>query len=403
MKKKHNQCYLLLGTVVMILVACLCSFVFVKGNLEQAARKDSFESIYTNTTIDYIVPGPSDSQIEELETTDGNGIAVITPYYETATRVTINGKPVDGTSIIFPFEDKMKYTPYGTARVTSGTAEVKGGDAIADQAYIDKFGCSIGDEVSLSVAGHDYSFTITSIAETNTYYNNGTLALILTEDDARQFADEGIKYSAAYISASDVPACEAYLYSEYKPLSRLKDRDEFDSEDTYNQHVKNFNEADWSKEVTNCQENYRMLSVKYDNVQSGIWTNIAIMSAIVALTIIVFNTILLKKESMKSFMKSFLVKKSGTKDAIKSFYRSGIIENAVVFCVVSAGLYYLLATQTHTRLIGLQVLNCIIPILVAIVFSIIMIAVSGSYVENHYRVKVVQKKDSTEEVQVEVV
>lgn len=403
MKKKHNQCYLLLGTVIMILVACLCSFVFVKGNLEQAARKDSFESIYTNTTIDYIVPGPSDSQIEELETTDGNGISVVTPYYETTTRVTINGKSVDGTSIIFPFVDKMKYTPYGTARITSGATEVKGGNAIADQAYIDKYGCSIGDGVVLSIAGHDYSFTITSIAETNTYYNNGTLALILTDTDARQFSDAGIKYSAAYISASDAMACESFLYTDYKPLSRLKDRAEFDNEDTYNQHVKNFNEADWSREVTNCQENYRMLSVKYDNVQSGIWTNIAIMSAIVALVIIVFNTVLLKKESMKAFMKSFLVKKSGTKDAVKSFYRSGIIENAVVFCVVSAGLYYLLATQVHTRLIGLQILNCIIPILVAIVFSAIMVVVSSSYVENHYKVKVVKKKDSTEEVQVEVV
>lgn len=403
MKKKHNQCYLLLGTVIMILLACLCSFVFVKGNLEQAARKDSFESIYTNTTIDYIVPGPSDSQIEELEATKGNGISVVTPYYETTTRVTINGKSVDGTSIIFPFVDKMKYTPYGTARITSGATEVKGGDAIADQAYIDKYVCSIGDEVSLSIAGHDYSFTITSIAETNTYYNNGTLALILTDADARQFADEGIKYSAAYISASDPTACETYLYSDYKPLSRLKDRTEFDSEDTYNQHVINFNEADWSREVTNCQENYRMLSVKYDNVQTGIWANIAIMSAIVALVIIVFNTILLKKESMKTFMKSFLVKKSGTKDAVKSFYRSGIIENAVVFCVATAGLYYLLAIQTHTRMVGLQILNCIIPILVAIVFSAIMIAVSSSYVENHYKVKVIKKKDSTEEIQVEVV
>ena len=49
-------------------------------------------------------------------------------------------------------------------------------------------------------------------------------------------------------------------------------------EDVYNQHLQNFNDADWSKEITNCQENYKVLSVKYENVQTGIWTNIIIMA-----------------------------------------------------------------------------------------------------------------------------
>ena len=92
MKKKRNQCYLLLGTIIMLLVAYLCSLLFVKGNLEQTARKSSFESIYANTTIDYIVPGPSYSQVDELENTSGNGINTVTPYYETTTSVEIGGR-----------------------------------------------------------------------------------------------------------------------------------------------------------------------------------------------------------------------------------------------------------------------------------------------------------------------
>ena len=204
MKKKRNQCYLLLGTIIMLLVACLCSFVFVKGNLEQASKKNSFESIYVNTTIDYIVPGPSNSQIDELESTEGNGIKAVTPYYETTTAIDINGRSVNGTSILFPFTEKMNYTPYGSARITNGATELKGGDAVVDQAYLDKAGCGIGDTVSISIGDREYTFKITSVAETNTYYNNGTIALILTEDVAHQFEEEGIKYSAAYISADDV-------------------------------------------------------------------------------------------------------------------------------------------------------------------------------------------------------
>lgn len=403
MKKKRNQCYLLLGTIIMLLVACLCSLVFVKGNLEQAAKKNSFESIYVNTTIDYIVPGPSNSQIDELESTEGNGIKAVTPYYETTTAIDINGRSVNGTSILFPFTEKMNYTPYGSARITNGATELKGGDAVVDQAYHDKVGCGIGDNVSISIGDREYTFKITSVAETNTYYNNGTIALILTEDVVHQFEEAGIKYSAAYISADDAAACEAYLYSEYKPLSRLKDRSEFDSEDVYNQHLQNFNNADWSKEITNCQENYKVLSVKYENVQTGIWTNIIIMAIIVGLVIIVFNAVLLMNSDMKSFMKAFLVKKSGTKEAVKAFYKSGITTNAIVFCIACAALYVLLATRAHISLLDLQALNCIVPMLTAIIVSAIMIGVSGRYVEKHYKVKVIKKKDLTEEVQVEVI
>ena len=133
MKKKRNQCYLLLGTIIMLLVAYLCSLLFVKGNLEQTARKSSFESIYANTTIDYIVPGPSYSQVDELENTSGNGINTVTPYYETTTSVEIGGRSINGTSILFPIAEKMQYTPYGAARITSGATETKGGDAVADQ------------------------------------------------------------------------------------------------------------------------------------------------------------------------------------------------------------------------------------------------------------------------------
>ena len=403
MKKKRNQCYLLLGTIIMLLTSCLCSFAFVKGNLEQAAKKNRFESIYTNTSIDYIIPGPSSSQVEELEEARGNGIKTVTPYYETTTVVYIDDKPVNGTSILFPFAEKVKYTPYGAARIIDGATETSEGDAVVDQLYADKNGCEIGEKVSISVAGQDYSFNITGIAETNTYYENGTIALILSDSMASQFEEAGIRYSAAYISSDDANACKSYLYSEYKPLSRLKDRSEFDSEEAYNQHFQNFNEADWSKEITNCQENYKTLSVKYENVQAGIWINIIIMAAIVTVVIIVFNTVMLTSSNNKNFIKAFLVKKSGTKDAVKGFYKTGIIANAAVLCVANTILYILLARQARISPLGVQILSCVVPLATAVIVSTFMIGVSKRYVDKHYKVKTIKKKDSTEEIQVEII
>ncbi len=403
MKKKRNQCYLLLGSILMLVLACVCFFTFVKSNLNQAAKKDEFESIYENTAFDYIVPAPSNDQMQELETTNGNGISVVVPYYETNAPIGINGKTINGTTILFPFAEKMTNTPYAASRIVKGKEAFIGGEAIADQAYIERTGCAINDKITITIADHEYVFTLTSISETNTYYNNGTIALVLTKTDAEEIESKGIKYSAAFISASDLVACKSYLYSEYKPLSRLKDKSEFDSEDTYNQHLKNFNNADWSKEITNCQDNYKTLSVKYDNVNAGIWTNITIMSFVIAFTIIVFNSVLLTKGSMKNYIKAFLVKKSGTKDTVKKFYRSGITANAIAFCIASICLYVLLAYQTHTQLVNLQIMNCIIPIVVAVIVSAVMAGISSSYVEKHYRIKILKRKDSSEEVQVEVI
>ena len=67
MKKKRNRCYLLLGSILMLVLACVCFFTFVKSNLNQAANKNEFESIYVKSSFDYIVPAPSNAQMHELE------------------------------------------------------------------------------------------------------------------------------------------------------------------------------------------------------------------------------------------------------------------------------------------------------------------------------------------------
>ena len=74
-----------------------------------------------------------------------------------------------------------------------------------------------------------------------------------------------------------------------------------------------------------------------------------------------------------------------------------------MFCIACVILYVFLAKQAHVSLLSIQALNCIIPILTAVIVSMIMIGISSGYVEKHYKVKVIKKKDSTEEVQVEVI
>lgn len=181
-------------------------------------------------------------------------------------------------------------------------------------------------------------------------------------------------------------------------MGRLKDRSEFDNDDAYNQHVQNFNDADWSKEITNCNANYEELSVKYKNTDSSMFKNIAIMSVLVLIVCTAFNMVLLRKDSMKKFMKNILVKKSGSKADIKHFYKTGILMNDVVFVVVLVVLNVLMLLKNNMNIFGIQMANSLIPALVSIVTSAIMACVSTNYVEKHYKVKTVKKNDKTETV-----
>ena len=395
MGKKWTKCYLLFGTILMALLSAICSLTFVKSNVQQGQDKKIFESIYVDTSIDFIVPSPSYSQVEEVEQNSETGIAALIPYYETTTAAIVEGKTAKGTIIIFPEESKVQYTPYGSSRIISGKNDIAAGSAIADRIFVEKNDCGVGDTVSLSISDFDYTFIISGVAETNTYYNDGTIAVILTEEQAKQLQDNGVKYSAAYVSASDYEKCKSYLYTDYKPYGRLKEEASFDSKDAYNQHVQNFESADWTKEITNCKDNYSALSVKYENVGSGILMNMVIAAIIVFLAVIIFNSVLLRHEELKKFLQGYLIKKSGTKEEIKRFYRNGITFNSIAFTFVTFALYYWIASTTGAKPFSISMITSLVIMGTQIAASAIMSVSATGYVEKNYTIK--KKKPETDQ------
>lgn len=387
MTKNWVKYYLLLGTVIVAILSFLCSVVFVKNNVGHAQEKKVFESIYKDTAIDFIIPSPSYSQIQEIEQNQETGVTAITPYYETSSSARINGNEAKGSVLFIADASKVDYTPYGTKRIVSGEKSVTEGNAIVDRTYIENNSCKIGDTVEMTLSGHQFTFTVTGMTEDNTYYNGGTIALVLSSEQVAQLESDGVGYSAAYVAASDYEKCKRYLLNEYKPYGRLKDESEFDNQEAYQQHVNNFNDANWSKEITNCKDNYSSLSVKYENVESGIYRNTIIAAVIVLLAAVIFNIVLLKNESLKNLFQGFLVKKSGTKSEIKSFYTRGITFNAIVFCLITGALYYWVTVSVGSKLIGSNLLTSSAMIISQIVASIIMSAVARGYVEKHYTIK----------------
>ncbi len=386
MKGKWSKCYLLIGTIIILVIVAAGSFTFVKSNIEKADSKYSFESIYTNTSIDFIIPSPSYEQVASLENSADTGIEVVTPYYETNTKVQINGSSCEGLAVLIPNENKVDYTPYSSARVLEGKTPVAG-QVVVDLAYIEKNACRIGDTAEISIAGRTFSYEIVGIAEENIYSKNGSIAFVLTDEDNESIRQAGITFSAAFVKVADYDRCKDYLYFEYKPYGRLKDQDEFSSEETYNQHVANFEDADWTKEITNCADNYDSLKVKYSSIESAIYRNLIVYSIIILLGILIMNIAFLKSADVQKAMKINIVKKSGTVADAKKFYSSGIWFGFIEFVLASGALYFLVASKSIIGLFGNQLINLGIPIAAALVVSLLMLLVTGIYTGNKYKLK----------------
>lgn len=374
-----------IGLILIIVFSAICSPIFTLESAQSISQKSEFESIYIKTKMDFIVPAPSYEQEKSIISDSDGAIKAITPYYETMSPVNVNGNMVDSvTTLLFPDAGKMEYTPYCTSRIIFGEKSYSGSDAIVDKRFIDEHICSLGDTVSIEIAGKTYQFTISGEAETNTLYDNGTIALILSESDYKQLIDAGIDYSAAYVCSDDYDQCKSYLFNQYKPLSRLKDRSAFDSEETYARHEENFNNADWSKEITDLSENYKLNGVKYDNIVSSGNTNIVIETIITVIFFVALNLIWLMNSKSATALKIFLTKKGGSISEISALYTRQIWIFAIAYVVVKMAEYTAIISYVNTDLLGNCILFAIIPCTAAIVVSALMNVISGIYVKKKY-------------------
>ena len=104
MRKKKAKCYLLLGTVIMLVFACICAFAFVKANLNQAAEKKEFESMYTETEIDFIIQREGQLipiEVKSADNTRAKSLKIYMETYKPAYAIKLSAKN-------FGFEDGKK-------------------------------------------------------------------------------------------------------------------------------------------------------------------------------------------------------------------------------------------------------------------------------------------------------
>lgn len=383
MKKHWKLIYLIVSSALFVLIALICSLGFFKSNVSSLTDKHNFESIYLNTEFDFVIPSPSFEQVEILEN-EQNGIKTIVPYYAFSTSLQVNNSSIQSNIVMFDDFSKIESTPYNSKRVVKGDILQKENVAIIDKLYAEKNNCNVGDSISLQIHSNAFSFEVVAITENNTAYD-GSVALVISNLDSKEINKTNFKYGAAYVVAENYQECKTYLFNEYKPLGRLKDKSEFMTEEAYDTHFSNFNNADWSKEVTDMKANYEQLSVRYDNVASNVIVGNIISIAIYIVSILAFNLIVIMLPSERKMFKELLTKKSRQTKDIISYNAKGNLFGMLVCMIVSlTTMGIILLSYDSLAVLSKLIGSIVMPIIAILVAFVINIVISNILLKKLY-------------------
>lgn len=342
---------LIMTAVVAVLTGLLFAFPFV----EQNATSYNAQSIYKNSDIDFIAPEPSFEQVAELPGTEG--IDRVFPFYLTKTSVNVNGTSRTTTVLLSDQFDNVDMTMYNDSRLIKKADSAVDNPIFIDWQFSHDTSADIGDTVSFSLGGNSIEFTVAAIYETNSAYDGGAvLAEISSEQKDTIAANSNSNgYSAIYISASDYNACRTYLTTDYRPLGRLRDRSQFESDDQYNIHYDAIMSSGYANEITD----FRVKENSLDTAQNPLMIIIgAILAAVAALA---FNIAMSRRGSEKGYFTKYCIPKG---QAVRPYYAISFWFEIFSFLILYAGSIFLRARTVNEYLprSAFGVLLAVIPV-----------------------------------------
>ena len=317
---------LLLTVVMCVAVALIASFLFAYPSILQQAQDYNAQSIYKNTKIDFIAPEPSFDQITDLPGT--NGINEVFPFFLTKTQVRVKEGTRTSTVLLSDQFQNIGFTMYSDARLIKKSSVEYENPILVDWQFCQDTTADIGDSVSFAIGGKETEFKVYAIYETNSLYDGGAvIARINTEQkDAITQQSKNNGYSGMYISANDYIACRAFLATEYRPLGRLKDRDQFSSDEQYQVHYDAIMSSGYANEITDFR-------IRENSLTTGNSNMLCYIGALLAAVIMIgFNVVIARRGCEKVYFTKQCVPKG---QDVKPYYRT-----AFLFELLISGLLY---------------------------------------------------------------
>lgn len=373
---RHRSLFsILLSIAIALITVLLFAFPFIS----QQADNYNSQSVYRNTSIDFIAPEPSFDQINELS---GNyGVDKLFPFFVTKTSVNVGSNSRTTTVLLSDQFQNVDMTMYNSSRLIRKSDMECDNPILVDWQFCKDTSADIGDTVSFSIGSQAAEYTIYAIYETNSIYEGGAILAQLSAEQKGAIVQNAQNngYSGMYVSASDYNACQSYLTTDYRPLGRLKDRDQFDSEEQYQIHYDAIMSSGYANEITDFRIRENSLDKKVSPFM--VW----IGAALSAIIVIVFNVAMSKRGSEKGYFTKHCIPKGQN---VKPYYTKSFICELLFFAAAYAGimLYKINSSADYIPKSAISMEIAIIP-------AAVLIAETISLMMNLVMVKGISKKE----------
>lgn len=363
----------ILSIILSAVIAVVAGLLFVFPFISQIADNYNSQSVYKNTSIDFIAPEPSFEQIGELP--GSNGIDKVFPFFLTKTSVNAGGKSRTTTVLLSDSFENVDITMYNDKRLIKKSDSDFDNPILVDWQFCKDTSTDIGDTVSFSIGDTTAEYKIYAIYETNSIYENGAILAQLSTEQKEAIVQKSQNngYSGMYISASDYNACQAYLTKDYRPMGRLKDRDRFDSDEQYQVHYDAIMSSGYANEITDFRVRENSLDKKANPIM------IFIGAALSAVLMIIFNAVMSKRGCEKGYFTKHCIPNGQN---VKPYYSKTLLCELLCFIAAySAIMVYKFKTSAdYIPRSALSVEIAIIPAAVVIA-ELIALIMNGSMIK----------------------
>ena len=244
----------LFSFLLIVIFSAINIFCFEVPYLNTASDNLLISSVYNDSEINFNIPSPTKAQLAEIEKLDFVDDAF--GYYFTETSIEVNGEN-SRTKILFSdMLDSLDFTIYNPKRLISSSTNNLSNPIYIDYEFAKTNSVSLDDEIVFN----GIEFQVGRIYQTNTYYDSAIFAPLVGEQ--KKYIESALKsYSGAYLKVNDISAADKYLRN-YKPMGRLKDRSEFETDEQYQIHYDAWNNANYYNEITSFDEKRNEINLK---------------------------------------------------------------------------------------------------------------------------------------------
>lgn len=372
---RHRLLYSIILSVVLAVVSVL---LFVSPLITQKADDYNSQSLYKNTSIDFIAPEPSYDQIAELPGT--NGIDKIFPFFLTKTSVKTGDSSRTTTVLLSDDFDNIDFTMYNSKRLIRKSDSDYENPILVDRQFCKDTSAEIGDTVSFTIGGASVEYKIYAIYETNSVYDGGAVLAKISKDQKNRIKENSQNngYSGCYIAASDYSACQSYLTKDYRPLGRLKNRDQFDSEEQYKIHYDAIMTSGYSNEITD----FRIKENNLEKESNGIM--IWIGSALTFVVVVICSILLSRRGNEKGYFKNECIPKGRR---VKPYYIMTFVFELIVFLVSYSAILVL-----KIKFSSIYISKSVLGYEIAVIPAAFIIAEAVSLILSSSMIKGLEKK-----------